>query len=230
MGDRTEAASDVRVDVIDLVSEVDPDVPRTRIVRGAVACVARWGMTRTRVDDIARESGLSRATVYRHFPGGKDEILTAVGVHEEGRFFASLLPALDATDGLVDFLVVAVSQATEFLTCNEVLGYLAEHEPEVLYPHLAFDKCGPLLYRVTGRVSPQLERFVDRESVAEVAEWATRLVLSYWLTPGSLDLGDAETARHMVTRYLLPGLVADGCIRDPEHDLTRNPHTSLERV
>ena len=185
------------------------DDPRLRVIVAAAACVGRWGMTRTRVDDVAREAGLSRATVYRHFPGGKDEILTAVSSYEEGRFFAALLPELVASDSLEDCLVIAISEASRFLRESEVLGYLAAHEPEILYPHLAFDRCGPLLYRVTGRVGPQLERFVRPEHVAEVAEWATRLVLSYWLQPGSLDLADPATARRLVAGYLLPGLEAE---------------------
>ena len=228
MGDLAVAAPDF--DVIGLASEGDDTGPRSRIIGGAVACVGRWGTTKTRIDDVARESGVSRATVYRHFPGGKDEILKAVGVYEEGRFFATLLPALDATETLEDLLVVAISDATGFLDNNGVVGYLAEHEPEILYPHVAFDKCGPLLERVAGTVAPALERFIDPEQVSEIAGWATRLVLSYWLTPGPLDLSDADTARHMVTRYLLPGLVVAGPHDEPRQDPTRNPHTSLEQA
>jgi len=51
---------------------------RTRILEGAYACVARSGLAKTTVEGAAREAGLSRATVYRHFPGGKDELLAGV--------------------------------------------------------------------------------------------------------------------------------------------------------
>jgi len=41
-----------------------------RMVAAAVRCVARWGLAKTSLDDIAREAGSSRATAYRVFPGG----------------------------------------------------------------------------------------------------------------------------------------------------------------
>jgi AcrR family transcriptional regulator len=51
---------------------------RVRIVDGALRCLARQGVAKSTVDDIARQAGLSRATVYRTFPRGKDDILAAV--------------------------------------------------------------------------------------------------------------------------------------------------------
>ncbi len=224
MGDAAVA----EVATIDLTAEHAEGL-RARVIRASAACVGRWGLSRTRVDDVAREAGVSRATVYRHFPGGRDEILAAVSGYEEGRFFASLLPALEATDSLEDCLVVAISDATAFLAGNEVLGYLAEHEPEVLYPYLAFDRCGPLLHRTTGRVAPQLERFVRADQGAEIVQWATRVVLSCWLQPGSIDLSNEDAARRMVARYLLPGLVADDD-HSETHYRTSNSETNLERV
>ena len=50
---------------------------RVRIIDGTLICLARHGTMKTTVDDIARRSGVSRATVYRVFPGGRDEILGA---------------------------------------------------------------------------------------------------------------------------------------------------------
>src|SRR5579859_3650184 len=51
---------------------------RGRIVGGALRCFARYGTTKTTIDDISRETGCSRATVYRAFPGGKDELMGTV--------------------------------------------------------------------------------------------------------------------------------------------------------
>jgi len=48
---------------------------RARVLEGAYACVARRGMAKTTVDDVAAASGVSRATIYRIFPGGKEEVL-----------------------------------------------------------------------------------------------------------------------------------------------------------
>lgn len=188
-------------------AEPDHDGLRGRVLQAAAACVARWGMTKTTVDDIARQAKCSRATVYRHFPEGKRAILAAVGVYEEGRFFAELDPKLARDETLEDLLVTALSEASAFLQDNAVLSYLLEHEPEQILPHLTFDRIGPLLYRSNAVLAPHLERVLPLDLVSEVGEWATRIVLSYWMQPVErFDLRQPDHARHLVTHYLLPGL------------------------
>ncbi|MEA2588672.1 MAG: hypothetical protein QOH66_1599, partial [Actinomycetota bacterium] len=46
-----------------------------RVIDAALRCIARWGIAKTTLDDIAREASCSRATIYRLFPGGKDALL-----------------------------------------------------------------------------------------------------------------------------------------------------------
>ena len=50
-------------------------VPDTReqITAAGYACIARFGPTRTSVEDVAQAAGVSRATMYRYFPGGRAE-------------------------------------------------------------------------------------------------------------------------------------------------------------
>lgn len=182
-------------------------VVRTEIVHAAARCFARWGFGKTSVDDVAREAGVSRATVYRYFSGGKDQLVGAVGLHEEGRFYAHLGPLLDQCPTLADTVTVAVLEASRFLTTNELLDTLARLEPERLLPHISFDHLGPLLYRTSAFLAPYLERFGDPGTVTSVAEWTTRIVLSFWLGPSErIDPTTPEGAHHLVARYLLPGL------------------------
>ncbi|MGH9080390.1 MAG: helix-turn-helix domain-containing protein, partial [Acidimicrobiales bacterium] len=51
---------------------------RVRVIDATLDCLALHGTAKTTVDDIARRAGVSRATVYRAFPGGRDEMLSAV--------------------------------------------------------------------------------------------------------------------------------------------------------
>ena len=62
--------------------------------------MARFGLAKTTVEDVVKESGVSRATVYRVFPGGRDELLREVVGWEMGRFFGRLA---EAVAGAADF-------------------------------------------------------------------------------------------------------------------------------
>jgi AcrR family transcriptional regulator len=48
--------------------------PRERILEAAEVLFARHGLDKTTLADIARRAGLSKATLYHHFPAGKESI------------------------------------------------------------------------------------------------------------------------------------------------------------
>lgn len=180
-----------------------------RILEAAGRCVARWGLAKTTVDDVAREAGCGRASIYRKFPGGRDELFASLLQREERRFFDSVSARLDRADTLEELVVAAVVEATRFLRGHEGLQYVLAHEPEQVLPFVAFDRIQPLLDRATLLAGPHLLRYVTLDDVAPVAEWITRLVLSYALQPSPhVDLADETDARRFVAAYLRPGLGA----------------------
>ena len=60
-----------------------------RAVRATLACVARHGLAKTTFDDVAREAGCARATLYRYF-GGKRQLVRITLVREAARLAASI--------------------------------------------------------------------------------------------------------------------------------------------
>ena len=66
------------------------DDTRLQVLRGAYDSIARRGMAKTTVEDVAAASGVSRATIYRLFPGGKEELLRDTVGWEMDRFFLDL--------------------------------------------------------------------------------------------------------------------------------------------
>ena len=65
---------------INSVLSLNPDPP-TAIIEAAARCFARWGIQRTRVEDIAIEVGIARPHIYRYF-ASKDAIVHAVVLRE----------------------------------------------------------------------------------------------------------------------------------------------------
>jgi len=185
-----------------------------RIRAAALACIARDGLGATTVDDVAREAGVSRATTYRLFPGGKDTIVDAVVGDEVQRFFADLAVELDAHDDAESLLVAGVGRALRFLGGHAALRSVLRHEPDLLVPLAANDRLGPVLDAAAAFAAPHLRDHVadgpdaDRRAF-EVAELIARLVLVYALQPSpSLDPGDDASVARFVRRHLLPALTA----------------------
>ena len=188
-------------------------VTEERVIDAALRCIARWGVAKTSLDDVAREAGISRATVYRLFPGGKDGLMEAVARAEAQRFFAGVAAAMAAADTLEDVLVAGMAEAGRRVLGHPALAFLMEHEPETVLPHLAFAKLDEVLDAAARVAAPYLEPLLPTaDDAARAAEWAARIVLSYACTPGEshVDIADAESVRRLVRSFVLPGLVPRG--------------------
>ncbi len=179
-----------------------------RLVEAMLDCISRWGLAKTTADDIARAAGVSRATLYRAFPGGKDVAFEALLRHEAARFFDQVNTQLHRCDTLEDLLVAGALETAAWLSGHEALGYVLRHEPERLLPGVAFQQRGGVLAVATGFVASHLDRFGSEPAcVMDHAEHVVRLVLSYVLDPSpTVDLGSADSVRSFVRRYLLPVL------------------------
>lgn len=171
-------------------------------------CFARAGVAKTSFEDVAREAGTSRATLYRSFPGGKDALVAAAVADEVSHQVAELVADLEAETELERTLVVALTSAWRRICGHDALQHLIVHEPEVVLPAVSFDAFERLLAEASRRFEPPLRRFLDEEAALRTGEWLTRLVVSYALTPSPhVDLADEQSTQRFVHTHLLPGLV-----------------------
>jgi AcrR family transcriptional regulator len=182
---------------------------RVRIVDGALRCFARQGIAKTTLDDVAREAGCSRATVYRVFPGGKDSVLAAVFDTELARFYSALAVRLGDADNLEDVLVEGMAAGTAMIASHPALTYLLEHEPGVVLPFLTFAHMDELLAGAATLLAPFLGRFLDHDEAVRVAQFGTRVALSYLSCPAvGTDITDRDDVRRLVRRFILPGITS----------------------
>src|SRR5262245_58068021 len=100
-----------------------------RVLDAAKVCCERWGRAKTTVDDIAAEARCSRATIYRLFPGGRDNLFEALRRSETEAFFVRLSEKLAGTEGFHDLVVVAIVEAARALYADEHLQLMLASEP-----------------------------------------------------------------------------------------------------
>jgi AcrR family transcriptional regulator len=179
-----------------------------RVIDAALRCAARWGIGKTTLDDVAREASCSRATIYRLFPGGKDALLEATTRLEIDRFFTGLAQRFDEAASLEDLLVSGIVYASRSLAGHEALQFILAYEPEVVLPKVAFRQADRVLDAVSSFAAAYLAPYVGATEAPRVAEWVTRVVLTYTLAPADgVDVGDEQSVRRLVRTYILPGLV-----------------------
>ena len=187
---------------IDAAAQLDE-----RIVDATLRCIARWGLAKTTLDDVAREAGCSRATVYRAFPGGKESLFCSVVAVEVGRFATGLRAELDRHDRLDDLLVAGITHTARWLTGHAALRFVLAHEPELILPRVAFHRMHQVLQVASAIVGPVLAPHVGADEADRAAEWVARLVFSYTLAPSdAVDVCDEDSVRALVRDFVLPGL------------------------
>ena len=185
------------------------DDTRQRIVVAAYGCVARRGVAKTTVEDIARAAGVSRATVYRAFPGGRDDVIDATVAWATLDFFARLYEHIRNASGLEEMMEQGIAFAHRAIVEHDVLQRVMQTEPDRLLPALTVES-----NRVREGIAEVLAPYLADRGVApgielaDAADFLARMVLSYISAPGRWDLDDQDQVARLVRAELLAGIVA----------------------
>ncbi len=185
------------------------DDTRQRILEAAYACVARWGLAKTTVEDAAREAKVSRATVYRTFPGGRDELINAAVGWATYEFFVRLYEQVQGADSLEEVMERGIVFAHRSILEHEVLQRVMQTEPEKLLPILTVES-NRIREGIAGFLVPYLEERGVAEGVdpKEASDFLARMVISYMSGTGRWDLEDPVQVAQLVRAELLAGVVA----------------------
>jgi len=177
----------------------------TRILDATKVCFERWGIAKVSIDDIAVEAGVSRATLYRMFPGGKDVVFEALRVRDLEEFFTELDKGVGGATDLEDLIVSAVVVATRELRSDHHLAIMLASEPGDALSQLTVQGLPRIIRMASMSFAPLVEPYLGRKSAARLVELLARLVISCFLAPSDLvDLGDAQSARRFVRAHVLP--------------------------
>ncbi|HEX9682175.1 MAG TPA: TetR/AcrR family transcriptional regulator [Acidimicrobiales bacterium] len=176
------------------------------VIEAVRTCISRFGLTRTTLDDVAAEAGISRATLYRQFPGGRDRLLGAVVEKSLAEFGAGLDRALTPVGGdLAGVVSGSISYAASWID-DPAIGGLLRNDPERVVAFIALGHFDAILAPAERLLGPWLAPHLGAHA-AEATSWLCRVVLTYLFRPSpSIDLADPADVRRLTDTYLVPGL------------------------
>jgi AcrR family transcriptional regulator len=175
------------------------------VLDAAKLCCEKWGMSKVTIDDIAAEAGVSRATLYRLFPGGKDVLFDALRVRDTEEFLVRLRAHVDDAVDFEDLLVRCVVHATIELRADDHLALMLSSEPGETANELTVSGLPRIIRIATVFLVPLVEQHLPRRDAARLVELLARLVISYFLAPSEqFDLGDRASAESFIRLFILP--------------------------
>lgn len=212
-------------DFVRRLAEPDPDVMArvrapdelsARILAAALEQAELVGIRRITMEDVARRSGVGRATLYRRFPT-KDALIDALVLAEARRYLEGSAAARAHAESLEDRLVYGTVFTVTFLREHALLKKLLRTEPEAILPSLTIE-AGAIIDFATDYSATQLRTDLygaaattpaQERHLRTVAELHTRLTLSFIVTPHTgIKLTTLEDTRTYVRTYLLPMITA----------------------
>jgi AcrR family transcriptional regulator len=173
-----------------------------RALDATSVCLARHGLARTSMTDIAKEMGVARSTLYRNF-SSVEEAAWALLAREAYRFFDAFGEIVADGSGAGPVVSLA-AEFVRYTTRHPVIVRLLHDEPEfvgrVMTTHFGalVDYAAAV---VTPLVAAAMERgMIRRGDPARLAQWMGRVVAVCILAPPSRDLDE------LLEEMLLPVL------------------------
>lgn len=195
-------------------STTDPDDPRQRIMLATVRCVQREGVRGFSLEDVAAESGMSRTSIYRYFPGGRSQLVEQTATWEIARFWGRLADAVAGMATLEDRLVAGLVIGRRVMERSQILANLLDSELQELVA--AVHPSEPLIH---GVIRDYLREALDEELAAGrvrasvdldlAADYLMRMTLSWLGSPAGAPVTDDDVARRLVRSQFLAGLLVD---------------------
>ncbi|HWC34812.1 MAG TPA: TetR/AcrR family transcriptional regulator [Mycobacteriales bacterium] len=186
-----------------------PTDARDRVVAAAEECFAQYGVAKTTVEDVARRAGLSRASVYRHFPGGRDEIVLAALLASAHQFLPQLPARLRTARSLGESVVELIMSAVSWMRSEPwraaLLAAPLSRPLDAADAQAPYALCSAFIEPYFGAAR---EAGLVRAEITldDAVEFVVRIIHSLLVVPGHRDRDDAETRRYLRT-FVLPALL-----------------------
>ena len=175
------------------------------MIEAVLTCVNQWGWDKVTMDDVCASAGVSRATLYRLFPGGRDVLFEAVRMRGLDDFFTTMRAHVEGSETLEELLVRCIVIASTELRHDENLAKMLATAPGETLGDLTVGGVGRIVRAATSFITPLTDEFIPTNEAATLVEVMCRLVISCYLSPSStIDLADEASTRKFVNTFLLP--------------------------
>lgn len=197
------------------------DPAQTLILNAAKACYLHLGVAKTTAADIAREAGVSRATLYRRFPS-HGEIFLAVLARDSWEMVADCEKRLSGIEDPAEHMIEGILYVLDEIVRRPLHAHLFTESSRswVLSQTMAAENlhqmCLQMLHAMPGL---NLSSSHDAETrVAYMAEWVLRTIISYAIAPSHVAR-NRDAMRELLRTTLEPSVrallgSADPGIRD----------------
>lgn len=174
-----------------------------RILDAARECVNRCGFAAVTVDEVCDAAGISRATLYRVFPGGRDVLFEALRVRGLEEFFTVVRANVEGAASLDVLLSRCVVVAMSELQHDEQLAAMLATSPGETLGNLTVDGVGRIVRVATEFFVPLVKQFVPEDEARVIVELMVRLVISYFLAPSpTIDCTNEQQVHAFICAYL----------------------------
>lgn len=189
------------------------DEARQQILAAAERVIQRYGVPKTTMDDIGKEAGVSRPTVYRYF-GDREALIGALIERRSRMLFERARTFILGFETFADQVVEGLIYLVDHGRQDPIVRILVSPE----HMELAMPLVGgsDLATNLTAEMwEPILRQAVDRGEIradldmAAVAQW---LALVQFILVGRLDFDRADDPSHrkMLRQFVLPAFLPIG--------------------
>jgi AcrR family transcriptional regulator len=182
-------------EVIDLPLLADqlpgpPPASLDPVLDATVECIARHGLTKTSLSDIARELGVAPSTVYRKV-GSVENAARLVGAREGHRLMLRLPEVVAGVEG-PRVITVFLAECIETTRAHPMVGKILRDEVD-LVGRIATRRIEASLTRSAEGAAPLLQAAMDaghvrRQDPLALGHWIARISMACLLAPPPGDL------------------------------------------
>ena len=185
------------------------DEARERLLDAAQTCFERIGLSKTTIEDVAREAKVSRSTVYRYFDG-REGLIVAAYLRQSEAVFDKVQALMREPGTFAERVVEVTCRVIDSLEHETHLPLMLSRE-DLPLTSKAITASTEFFRRARANIGPFFEAAKSEgELPADVdlddfIEWHTRIIFSF-VTLDSAIPRDKGGRRRLLESFLAPAL------------------------